>query len=389
MLGVSRLLGATITETDHLRYGATERGAVRPVVVWTVTRRCNLHCIHCYADSANRAYPGELATEEARVMIDDMAAFGVPVLLLSGGEPLLRPDLFDLVTRAHSRGIRTTLSTNGTLITEGVARRLREVGFGYVGISVDGLGPRNDRFRGHRGAFDAALSGIRRCIAVGQRVGLRLTLTRQTIAALDGIFALVAREGIQRLCFYHLVYSGRGRQLVPEDLSAAETRDALSRIFAQALAWHEAGRRVEVLTVDNHADAAYLWLWLQARDPARAAAIYPLLRRNGGNRSGIAIGHVDNLGDVHPDQFWWQCTLGNVRQQPFSAIWCDSSHPVLQGLRQRPRPVGGRCATCRFTEICNGNLRARALASYGDPWALDPACYLSDQECQPAGAGYG
>ncbi|MBI4504806.1 MAG: radical SAM protein [Chloroflexi bacterium] len=383
MLGVSRLLCGTVTATDHLRYGSRNDGTPRPVVVWTATRRCNLHCIHCYADSANRRYPGELTTAEAEALLDDLADFGVPVLLLSGGEPLLRHDLFAQVEHAHRRGIHTTLSTNGTLITPDVARRIRDTGFGYVGISLDGIGTANDRFRGHKGAFEAALAGIRNCLAVGQRVGLRLTLTRHTIADLDAIFDLVEQEGIQRVCFYHLVYSGRGRRLAADDLSPLQTRAALDRIFRKVLQWHAKGRAVEVLTVDNHADAPYLWLWLRAHNPERAAAVYALLRRNGGNRSGIAIGHVDNLGVVHPDQFWWQCSLGSVRERSFSAIWSDTRHPVLAALRERPRPVGGRCAQCRFAELCNGNFRARALAVYDDAWAEDPACYLTDEECRP------
>lgn len=382
MLGVSRLLCGTTTATDDLRYGAHVRDDPRPVVVWTTTRRCNLHCLHCYADSANRHYPRELTTDEARAMLDDLADFGVPVLLLSGGEPLLRQDLFELVAHAHRRGMRTTLSTNGTLITRDVAQRIRDAGFSYVGISLDGIGARNDRFRGHRGAFEAALAGIRHCQAVGQRVGLRLTLTRHTVVDLDAIFALVEREGIQRVCFYHLVYSGRGRRLAGNDLAPHETRAVLDRIFERTLAWHAVGRAIEMLTVDNHADAAYLWLWLRKRDPQRAAAILPLLERNGGNRSGIGIAHVDNVGGVHPDQFWWQCTLGSVRERPFSAIWSDTRHPVLNALRQRPRPLGGRCRTCRFLTLCNGNFRARALAVYGDAWAEDPACYLTDAECR-------
>lgn len=384
MLGVSRLLCDTVTATDHLRYGAGRAGVPRPVVVWTTTRRCNLHCTHCYADSANRRYPQELTTAEARAMIDDMADFGVPVLLLSGGEPLLRPDLFELVAHAQRRGIRTTLSTNGTLITPDVAQRIRDTGFGYVGISLDGIGPRNDRFRGHRGAFDKALAGIRNCLTAGQKVGLRLTLTRHTVADLEHIFALVEQEGIQRVCFYHLVYSGRGRRLLTDDLSPRETRATLDRIFAQVMRWHAQGRQVEALTVDNHSDGPYLWMWLRRRDPERAAAVYALLERNGGNRSGIAIGHVDNLGQVHPDQFWWQCSLGSVRERPFSTIWSDTRHPELVALRERPRPLGGRCLDCRFAGVCNGNFRARALAVHGDAWAEDPACYLTEEECRPA-----
>ena len=384
MLGVTRLLCGTTTETDHLRYGRqlSAPGSSRPpVVVWTTTRGCNLHCMHCYSDSFDRAYPGELDTEEAKTMLEDMAAFGVPVLLLSGGEPLYREDLFQVAAYANDLGIRTTLSTNGTLLTAPVARQIKEAGFGYVGISLDGIGPLHDKFRGKRGAFDAALEGIRNCRSEGQRVGLRLTLTRRTVDQLPEIFSLVEEEGIDRVCFYHLVYSGRGRRIVTDALTHQETRHALDYIFDQAIAFHERGLEKEILTVDNHADGAYLYLRVE-RDQGReqASEVFHLLRRNGGNNSGVAIGHVDNLGNVHPDQFTWSVDFGNVRQRPFSAIWQDTEHPVMRGLKNRAALLPERCQDCRFLDLCNGNFRARALHATGSIWGMDPQCYLTDDE---------
>lgn len=385
MLGVTRLLCGTTTETDGLRYGSPRHGAMdgvpRPVVVWTTTRRCNLACLHCYAAAANRPFKGELSTEEARAFIADLGAFGAPVLLLSGGEPLLRPDLFELAAFAHEHGIRTTLSTNGTLITRAVAERIKAVGFGYVGISLDAIGERHDAFRGQAGAFEASLAGIRHCVAVGQRVGLRLTLTRHTVQDLDAIFDLVERERIDRACFYHLVPSGRGRQIGGDQLSAEEARGAVERIFARARDFHRRGLEKELLTVDNHADGALLYLNVLAEDgPERAGEVLALLRRNGGNGSGARIAHVDNLGNVHPDQFWWRQQLGNVRERPFSAIWSDPEQPMLRALRNRTSLLGGRCGGCRFLDVCNGNFRARAEAATGDSWAEDPGCYLTDAE---------
>lgn len=384
MLGVSRLLCGTITETDHLRYGRRlrEAGVARPpVVVWTTTRRCNLHCMHCYADSFDKPYEGELSDLEARAMLEDMAAFGVPVLLLSGGEPLYRDNLFGIAEYAHSLGIRTTLSTNGTLITPEVASQIKDSGFGYVGISLDGIGAIHDKFRGKRGAFDAALQGIRNCLAVGQRVGLRLTLTRRTANNLPAIFDLVEREGIDRVCFYHLVYSGRGRRIVGDTLSHDETRTALDYIFTKALEFHQRGLDKEILTVDNHADAGYLYLTVEREQGLeRAKEVWDLLHSNGGNNSGVAIGHVDNMGNVHPDQFSWSEDLGNVRDRPFSEIWQDVSNPIMSGLKNRMPLLPQRCQECDFLEICNGNFRARAQFATGDPWGMDPACYLTDDE---------
>ena len=391
MLGVSRLLCGTITETDELRYGRQLRdpGAARPpVVVWTTTRRCNLHCMHCYSDSFDKPYPGELTTAEGKTMLESFAAFGVPVLLVSGGEPLYREDLFELAEYAHELGIRTTLSTNGTLITPEVAQHIKDSGFGYVGISIDGIGPLHDKFRGKRGAYDAAIQGIRNCSAVGQRVGLRLTLTRRTVENLPAIFNVVEQEGIDRVCFYHLVYSGRGRRIAKDALSHEETRAALDYIFAQALDFHQRGIEKEILTVDNHADAAYLYLKVEREQgPARAQEVLELLRRNGGNNSGVAIGHVDNLGNVHPDQFTWSVQLGNVRNQPFGEIWQNTTLPVMAGLKNRTALLPSRCQECSFLELCNGNFRARAQFATGDFWGMDPACYLTDEEIGRTGVG--
>ncbi|MHB8375856.1 MAG: radical SAM protein [Dehalococcoidia bacterium] len=390
MLSLSRLLSGTIATGDPLRYGrrSAELPAhllhfsadKKPVVVWNVTRRCNLHCVHCYAAAGDRDYPGELSTEESFAVIDDLAAFGVPVILFSGGEPLVRPDLFALSGRARDRGLRVVLSTNGTLLTPATAREIKQQGFSYVGISLDGLAATHDRFRGMAGAFDASLRGIRACREAGVRVGVRFTITRRNRDEFASILRLVEEEDIPRLCVYHLAYSGRGKKLSREDLAPEETRDALDLLMAQVRDWHARGVDKEVLTVDNHADAAYLYLRLQRDDDPRADEVLRLLRWNGGNSSGTAIGCIDNLGDVHPDQFSWHLGLGNVRERPFSAIWGDESIPLLRDLRHRRERISGRCARCRFFDICNGNLRVRAEAATGDLWASDPACYLTDEE---------
>jgi 12,18-didecarboxysiroheme deacetylase len=390
MIGISQLYAGTATSADPLRYGR-HSGRLpahllrfsedrKPVVVWNCSRRCNLRCIHCYADSENQRYAGELTTEEARAMIDDLAGFGVPVLLFSGGEPLMRRDLLQLASYAADKGIRPVISTNGTLITRKKADEIVAAGVAYVGISLDGIGETNDYFRGLPGAFDLALRGIRNCVEAGQKVGLRLTLTRHTYRDLPQIFELIEREAIDRACFYHLVYSGRGRGLADDDLSHEETRSAVDYICERAADFRHRGIEKDILTVDNHADGVYVYLKLLREDPERAEDVLQLLRWNGGNRSGIGIGDIDNVGNVHPDQFWWSHTFGNVRQRPFSEIWNDLSDPVMFGLRNRKSFLTGRCAGCRYLDICNGNFRVRALAVSGDTWAPDPACYLTDDE---------
>jgi radical SAM protein with 4Fe4S-binding SPASM domain len=402
MINVTKLYCGVDTTGDPLRYGQ-KRGAAhgsphpteqqphevpasasarRPVVVWTMSRRCNLHCVHCYTDSADQSYAGELSVEEARAMLQDLAAFNIPALLMSGGEPLYHPDFFEHAAFARSLGLRLTLSTNGTLIDPVTAQRIKQTGFSYVGISFDGLGAVNDRFRGKRGAFDMALAGLRNLKTVGQKVGLRFTLTRRNFEALPEIFAFVEREGIDRVCFYHLVYSGRGSRIAKDDLTHEETRQALDAILERAAALNRNGKRVDVLTVDNHVDGVYLYLRLLRERRPNASETWRFLEWNGGgaNSSGVGIANIDACGNVHPDQFWQTHTLGNVRERPFSAIWTDNADPLLAGLRNRLPLLEGRCGTCRWQEVCGGSFRVRALQATGDPWAPDPACYLSDEE---------
>ena len=385
MVNITKLYCGEEQPADGLRYGlghgapksAAER---RPIVVWNVTRTCNLRCVHCYSDSYAQKYPGELTHEEAKRVIDDLVAFKVPAVLFSGGEPLTRPDLLELMEYAATSGLRVTLSTNGTLIDEPTAQWLHEIGLTYVGISLDGIGETNDLFRGKKGAFDGAVRGMRNCRAVGQKVGLRLTLTRRNCMDLHDIFNFIEAEDIQRACFYHLVYSGRGN--AADELTTAEIRRAMDIILERTRTFHERGLKKEILTVDNHTDNAYLYLKLRERKSARAEEVYELMKWNGGgaNSSGVGIANIDTQGNVHPDQFWQSATLGNVKQRPFSEIWSDNSIPLLAGLRNRLPLLKGRCGQCRFKEICGGSFRVRAAQVYGDPWASDPACYLTDNE---------
>ncbi len=387
MISVSKLLYDTENFGDKLRYAKDSHrqkhgthGGHGPVVVWNVTRTCNLKCRHCYSNSDAQKYANEMTTAEGKKFINDLAEFRVPVLLFSGGEPLVRPDFFELAAYARELGLRVTISTNGTLITPEVAQKIKDIGVSYVGISLDGIGENNDHFRGKKGAFEAALKGIRNCLAVGQKVGLRFTINRHNINELNRIFDLLETENIPRACFYHLVYSGRGSEMIDEDISHQETRAVLDLIIERTEDFHRRGLNKEILTVDNHADAIYLYLKLKEKDPQRAARAWELLSRNGGNRSGIAIGQVDWEGNVHADQFTPNHTFGNVRERKFGEIWTDTSHPILAGLKNRKPLLKGRCAKCRWLDVCNGNFRARAEAVYNDFWAPDPACYLTDEE---------
>lgn len=379
MINCTRLLCEKAGFYDEIRYQKGKPADTnRPIVVWNSTRRCNLKCIHCYIDAKRTKDSGELTTQEAKILIDDLAAFGAPVFLFSGGEPFMREDLFELGQYAKDKGLRTVISTNGTLITDDLAKKVKAAGFSYVGISLDGLEATNDKFREQKGAFKKTLSGIRNCLVNNVRVGLRFTINKQNFKDVSGIFDLIEAQNIPRACFYHLVYSGRGSAMINDDLTHQEARQTMDLIFDRSKGL--AKTSTEILTVDNHADGVYLYLKLRKEDPKKAQGVLELLKINGGNKSGIGIAGVDNLGNVHPDQFWREHIFGNVRQKKFSEIWMDESNELLNNLRNRTPLLKGKCGRCNFKDTCAGNFRARAEAFYGDIWQEDPACYLTEEE---------
>ena len=390
MIGISKLYCGTVEPSDALRYGRHSgqlpshllqfSADKKPVVVWNMTRRCNLKCIHCYAHAKDRTFENELTIAESKEMIDDLAAFGVPVLLFSGGEPLMHPDLVELAGYAVEKGMRAVISTNGTLITSDKAQQLKDIGLSYVGISLDGMEAVHDRFRAVKDSFKMAMEGIRNTQAAGIKVGLRFTINRHNAGEIPEIFDLLEEMEIPRVCFYHLVYAGRGSKLVKDDLSHEETRRAVDLIIDRTRDLHERGKPKEVLTVDNHADGPYLYMRMKKEDPVRAEEVLKLLKMNEGNNSGRGIGCISWDGEVHADQFWRHLSFGNIRKKPFSEIWTDTSDPLLPKLKEKKKHVKGRCATCAWLDICGGNFRVRAEAVSDDVWAPDPACYLTDQE---------
>jgi 12,18-didecarboxysiroheme deacetylase len=353
----------------------------KPVVVWNMTQRCNLKCVHCYAQAVDPSSQKDpISTEKAMEMIDDLAQFGAPVLLFSGGEPLVREDLVDLAKYATAKGMRAVISTNGTLITKAKARELKEVGLSYVGISIDGNEEVHDKFRGVKGSYKKALQGVENCKAEGLKVDLRFTINKRNAVEVPHLFDLIEQMDIPRICFYHLVYSGRGSELIKEDLDHQETRDVVNLIMDRTRALFDKGLPKEVLTVDNHADGPLVYYRLLKEDPERAKEVLELLKWNEGNSSGRGIGCISWDGKVHADQFMRHHTFGNILERPFSEIWTDENIELLHKLKDKRPHVGGRCAGCRFLNICGGNFRARAEAYYGDFWAQDPACYLTDEE---------
>ncbi len=351
-----------------------------PVVIWNLIRRCNLTCRHCYSISADTDFPNELSTGEVAAVMDDLKAFGVPVLILSGGEPLLRPDIFEISSRAKKMGFYVGLSTNGTLITPDMIGSIADVGYDYVGVSLDGIGATHDRFRRKEGAYDASLAGIRLCREAGIKVGIRFTMTQDNADDLPRLLALMDEEDIDKFYLSHLNYAGRGNRNRGDDAFFETTRQAMDLLFESALRDVKSGGNKEFVTGNNDADGVYLLHWARKHFPDAEKRLREILVRWGGNSSGVNVANIDNQGHVHPDTFWWHYDLGSVRERPFSEIWQDISDPIMAGLKRHPRQIGGRCSQCRHFAICNGNTRIRALQLTDDPWAGDPGCYLNNEE---------
>ena len=351
-----------------------------PVVIWNLIRRCNLTCKHCYSISADKDFPGELNTDEVYAVMDDLKQFHVPVLILSGGEPLLRPDIFDISHRAKEKGFYVGLSTNGTLITEKNIDAIAAVNYDYVGISIDGVRETHDMFRRKQGAFDESMHGIRLCHDHGIKVGMRFTITQDNAEELPDLLDIMEQEKVDKFYLSHLNYAGRGNKNRKDDVIHQMTRNAMDLLFDTCWQDVQAGRHREFVTGNNDADGVYLLFWIAKHFPDKLEHMRAKLAQWGGNSSGVNIANIDNLGVVHPDTFWWHYSLGNVRERAFSEIWQDRSDPLMDGLKSSPRPLKGRCGQCSYLDVCGGNTRVRAHQLTNDFWAEDPACYLDDDE---------
>ena len=364
----------------------SKRNPPGPVVIWNLIRRCNLTCKHCYSISADKDFAGELSTAEVYGVMDDLRGFRVPVLILSGGEPLLRDDIFDISRRAKEMGFYVGLSSNGTLIDESNIERIAAIGFDYVGVSLDGIRETHDVFRRKEGAFDASLHGVRLCRDAGIKIGVRFTLTQDNAHDLPALLQLVDDEGIDKFYLSHLNYAGRGNTNRGRDAFLNTTRKAMDLLFDTCWSHIESGLDKEFVTGNNDADGVYLLHWVRRHFPEKEAGLRAKLAQWGGNSSGVNVANIDNLGNVHPDTFWWHHNLGNVRERAFSDIWRDTSDPLMAGLKAVPRTIKGRCGECSYFDVCGGNTRVRALQLTGDAWQEDPACYLSDEEIGLVGA---
>ncbi|CAH2212024.1 radical SAM/SPASM domain-containing protein [Tepidibacter aestuarii] len=385
MIDLSKLLSKDDIQRGSIRYSkdcskakAGVRKGMGPVVVWNITNVCNFKCKHCYSSATATKDQEELTFEQIKKVVDDLATINVPVILLSGGEPLMRENIFEIIEYIKSKGINVSLSTNGSLITKDVARKLKNLGIGYVGISLDGTSKTNDIFRGVSGSYDSIIKAIKNCKEVDQKVGLRFTIQKKNYKEVTDILKLVDEIDIPRICFYHLVPSGRGQNIINDMLTHDQTREVLDNLYDYVKKNIVNGIDKEILTVANFADGIYIYL--KEKDEYQKSRILDLLSRNGGNRSGIAISNIDYKGNVYIDQFSKNHLLGNIKQDSFSSIWNENKEGLLNEIRNKKDKVKGRCKECKWLNICNGNLRARAYGYYNDIWAEDPSCYLTDDE---------
>jgi len=363
--------------SDELRYAHTE--STGPIVVYNCTSKCNLQCLHCYASSNSKRCDPELSTEQAKKFIASIVEINAPVLLFSGGEPLLRPDLFELMAEAKRLGLRTVISTNGTLIDDKAAAKIKELGVSYVGISIDGDEEFHDEFRHKQGSFAATMAAFERCRKAEIRTGLRFTITASNRNEVPKVFDICSAKGIRRVCFYHLIRSGRATQIESQVMTTAQTRTAIDTVIEKTDDFVRIGLLDEVLSVGNHADGPYLLVKMQqqGKDIEQQKK---LLLANGGNRIGQGIACVGWDGTVYADQFWRNYPLGNVTQKSMKEIWTNKDEPVLKKLRNKTKYADKRCLKCKWFELCKGNYRFLGSDPDIKNWVLEPACYLTDTE---------
>jgi len=379
MINVSKIYSGLAGQSDDLRYNHGD--TLGPVVVFNCTPRCNLCCLHCYsASDLTCSCDNELTAPQVKKLLSELAELHCPVVLFSGGEPLLRQDLFELLAQANRLDLRTVLSTNGTLIDEHTADKLADAGVSYVGVSIDGSEQFHDKFRQSKGSFKAAIKGVKNCRKVGLRTGLRFTIIKSNASQIPVVFDIAADNQIRRLCFYHLIKTGRAKNLDDQILGNQQTRDVLDVIIEKTDDFVKKGIVDEVLTVGNHADGPYLLIKMEKQSGQKVKAAETFLQKAGGNRIGEGIVCVDWQGIVHPDQFWRNYSLGSIRKKTFRQIWTNKAEPVLNMLRNKSRFADRRCLKCRWFDLCKGNYRFLGDNPGEKYWLNEPVCYLTNSE---------
>ena len=333
--------------------------------VWEMTAACNLHCIHCHA-SGGKPAPDELTTEEAKRLLDQLAQVSeFRMMAFTGGEPLVRPDLFELLAYSQALGFTNTMATNATLIDDAVARRLRRYGVVIAAVSLDGFdAATHDFVRGQPGVFETTLQGMRALRRAGILLHINITAMDYNMDQMEPLMALVDELGAGILLMYQLVPVGRGRGIgdAALDLSANER---LIRFIAQA-------QRTTRAVIEPVAGPQY-WPYLLQRAGIRRGPLLGLAETLfHGCSAGRGFVYVKPNGEVWPCPFI-EVSCGNVRQTPFQTIWATA--PILQDLRERESRLQGRCGECAYRRLCGG-CRGRAWATTGDYLAEDPSCFI-------------
>ena len=357
--------------------GKKERMLDGAIAIWNFTNRCNLACHHCYS-YADPNQEDFLTTDFILDAIDALKRGGIRFVIFSGGEPLIRRDIFDIAQAMRDKGIITYLSTNGLYINEKNVDRIIDT-FNYIGISIDGIEAVHDRFRGMEGAYRKSLDAIALIQKHGGNAGIRFTITDETKENLYDIFDLAERIGVDKIYISHLVYSGRGLENLKIDISKEERRKFVEFIIDKAFQYHEEGRDIDVVTGNMEMDAILFLEKFSEKYPQLRDEMLRRLRNWGGNSAGRKLVNIDWMGNVKPDPFF-PVTIGNMTERPFDEIWLDKENELLTKLREHPRKLSGKCADCGVIDICNGGSRSRAWAIHGDLWAEDPSCYLSERE---------
>ncbi len=357
--------------------GKKERLLDGSIIIWNFTNRCNLACHHCYsyADPNSEDY---LSTDTILNTVVELKKAGVKFVIFSGGEPLIRRDIFDIADFMREQGIMTYLSTNGLYISEKNVKRIIDT-FNYIGISIDGIEEVHDRFRGLDGAYRKSLDAIELIQKNGGNAGIRFTITNETKESFHSIFELAEEIGVDKIYISHLVYSGRGLDNLKIDISREERREFVEFIIDKAFEYIDSGKDIDVVTGNMEMDAILFLEKFSRRYPDLKDEMASRLERWGGNSAGRRLGNIDWMGRVKPDPFF-PFVIGDITERPFSEIWCDEKNEMLRRLREHPRRIEGKCADCGVIDICNGGSRSRAYAISGDLWAEDPSCYLSDNE---------
>ncbi len=370
MFRLSNLIKSTLEDQ-------TSRTLNGSIMIWNFTNRCNLLCHHCYS-KADANEKDTLSFEEIKQTISKLKKSGVNFVIFSGGEPLLRPDIFNIAQCMKDNEIMTYLSTNGMYIKENNVNKIIDT-FNYIGISIDGIEEVHDYFRGQKGAYKKSIDAIKLIQKHGGNAGIRFTITKETQDSFYKMFDLCEELNVNKLYISHLVYSGRGEDNLSIDISKEQRREYVNFIIDKAFEYYEKNSNIDIVTGNMEMDAILLLNRFKKEYPQKVEALKKRLKDWGGNSAGNRLGNMDWAGNVKPDPFF-PFTIGNYLQTSFDKIWTSKKNELLNKLRQSPREIKGKCSLCEYIDICNGGSRSRAYAITGDLWEEDPSCYLTDDE---------